>query len=631
MRAEEFAARIKGARRTGNTWAGRCPAHEDSDPSLTFSDGNRGVVTKCWAGCTVEAICAAVGLQVSDLFEEPLEGAQRRSNGTSNDRHGVTLAQLARHTGIAESVLRDFGLEDATHKGRKAVAVPYRDGEGATVRTKYRTALDGKPKYLWGDGDDIPPYGTWRLGLARDARALVVTEGESDAWSLWAIGVPALGIDGADRTKILESAHLRGIERLWVCQDSDDGAGANFVKAVTERVDALAPGLKVRVVRPPRPHKDISDWRRACPTLLAFKEAFREACRLALTLAEQEGGGAVVRMSEVRDRVIEFGWRPYIPEKYLTMMGGKPGFGKSNVTCALTAAVTRGIGPLGTQVAGPANVLLLSAEDDISSVIKPRLRIAGADLERVFAFDFEVEDFFLGDEGVRRLDHLCGQYQPKLVILDPIVSFLGGEVDMNRANEVRAALRPVREVAARHNTSILITAHVSKMDAGEAMDAISGSVDFAAVVRSVLIVYRDPEAPPRLNDPRSNYVLAHAKHNLSRPGAALRYQIEPYREDPDLPQLSWVGKSAYTTDQLRRIKPDLLEDIQDAAEFLMAELGDERRKVKEVLDKARGVGITREAMDAAIRRLGVKRVNFGFGTGEWYFVAPAGTFAEVPV
>jgi hypothetical protein len=48
----------------------RCPAHEDSDPSLSIREAENKLLVHCFAGCSVEAICGAMGLKVADLFSE---------------------------------------------------------------------------------------------------------------------------------------------------------------------------------------------------------------------------------------------------------------------------------------------------------------------------------------------------------------------------------------------------------------------------------------------------------------------------------------------------------------------------------------------------------------------------------
>lgn len=74
MDVSTLLSRLSGVRPTGNDrWACRCPSHEDRSPSLTIRvvpDGR--ILVHCFAGCDTEAVMAAVGLTVSDLFPEPL-------------------------------------------------------------------------------------------------------------------------------------------------------------------------------------------------------------------------------------------------------------------------------------------------------------------------------------------------------------------------------------------------------------------------------------------------------------------------------------------------------------------------------------------------------------------------------
>jgi hypothetical protein len=77
MHAAEFATRVAQVRHRGDHYVARCPAHEDRSPSLTFRDGQRGLLVHCWAGCSLGAIAHAVGAGVSDLFYSPGEPGQR--------------------------------------------------------------------------------------------------------------------------------------------------------------------------------------------------------------------------------------------------------------------------------------------------------------------------------------------------------------------------------------------------------------------------------------------------------------------------------------------------------------------------------------------------------------------------
>lgn len=78
MTIEELLPHLHGVRphSTGRLSA-CCPAHEDRNPSLSIREGERAILVKCWAGCTIEEITRAMGLEVRNLFfdENPDPGA----------------------------------------------------------------------------------------------------------------------------------------------------------------------------------------------------------------------------------------------------------------------------------------------------------------------------------------------------------------------------------------------------------------------------------------------------------------------------------------------------------------------------------------------------------------------------
>ncbi len=73
MTGEALVSRLDGVKQTGKGWAAKCPAHEDRDPSLSVREGDRGILLRCWAGCTLESICKALGITQCDLFYGALD------------------------------------------------------------------------------------------------------------------------------------------------------------------------------------------------------------------------------------------------------------------------------------------------------------------------------------------------------------------------------------------------------------------------------------------------------------------------------------------------------------------------------------------------------------------------------
>ena len=68
MTVEEFIGSLEGVKQNGRGWRGKCPAHDDRTPSLSVKEGERGILLRCWAGCSLHEICMALGFKVKDLF-----------------------------------------------------------------------------------------------------------------------------------------------------------------------------------------------------------------------------------------------------------------------------------------------------------------------------------------------------------------------------------------------------------------------------------------------------------------------------------------------------------------------------------------------------------------------------------
>ena len=129
-------------------------------------------------------------------------------------------------------------------------------------------------------------------------------------------------------------------------------------------------------------------------------------------------------------------------------------------------------------------------------------------------------------ENLQRLDEelaaLCRVYRPALLVFDPIQSYLGQGVQMNRAEQVRPLLDHLGALAKELDMAVLLISHMSKPGPGvcSALDRLLGSSDFRNAARSILIAGRDPEHP-------EVRVVAHAKNSLGQPGESQRYRSCP--------------------------------------------------------------------------------------------------------
>lgn len=79
MKIDLILDRVEKSRKTGpDSWVCCCPAHGDKNPSMTLRELDDGrVLVHCFAGCSVEQILAALGLEFDALFpDRPLEHAK---------------------------------------------------------------------------------------------------------------------------------------------------------------------------------------------------------------------------------------------------------------------------------------------------------------------------------------------------------------------------------------------------------------------------------------------------------------------------------------------------------------------------------------------------------------------------
>ncbi|PZN05035.1 MAG: DNA primase, partial [Bacillota bacterium] len=218
-----------------------------------------------------------MGLALGDLFPREDRNGQPRPRGG-----GLTVDKLARAKGLPADFVRQF-----CEPAGRAVRIVYRLANGERApRQRLRTALKAKGGSRWepARGPKPVPYGLERMGDARQAGYLVLVEGETDCWTLWYHGFPALGIPGASMAGTLAGEYLEGISRLYVWQEPDKG-GEAFVRGVARRLAAIGWSGRALVVRITGV-KDPNELHQRNPG--AFAQAFREALERAEPLAFDE-------------------------------------------------------------------------------------------------------------------------------------------------------------------------------------------------------------------------------------------------------------------------------------------------------------------------------------------------------
>ena len=165
------------------------------------------------------------------------------------------------------------------------------------------------------------------------------------------------------------------------------------------------------------------------------------------------------RMSEVELQEVQWLWKPYIPFGKLVIIQGDPGDGKTTFALRLAAACSSGVALPGMESTEPFNVIYQTAEDGLGDTIKPRLIEAGADENMVLNIIEDTDPLSLSDE---RIEKAITETGARLMILDPIQGYIGEDVDINRANEIRTVLKKVATVADRTGCAIVMVGHLNK-------------------------------------------------------------------------------------------------------------------------------------------------------------------------
>ncbi len=424
----------KQSAETPGSWHARCPSHDDHGPSLSVRGIEGQALVYCHAGCDTSAVLDELALSYKDLYDEP--------TGTS-----------------------------------------YAYGDGRVVHRspdkKFRQS--SAPK---GKGQ------LYRLEHVRAAVAAGSTihlcEGEKDVHALESVGAVATTSPmGASSWGKVDPTPLAGAQVVIVADKEEPGCKY----AAAARVTLLELGCTVDVVHA-MVGKDAADH-------VAAGHGVAELVPVDLP---RRGGARrlrVTRGSQVTTKRVLWVMQDWIPTGSLTLLAGREGLGKSTIAAAIGAPITRGT--LAGELHGTArNVLYVHTEDSREFTVAPRLKAAGADMERVLFVDVETD---VSDSGTLvlpldtyMLEELIVQHDVALVILDAATSSMSVDLSGKDDRAVRQYLEPLAQLAARRNCVVLGICHFGKRDGADTGKLILGSIAWSQVARSVLSVAQDEDS-----------------------------------------------------------------------------------------------------------------------------------------
>ena len=315
----------------------------------------------------------------------------------------------------------------------------------------------------------------------------------------------------------------------------------------------------------------------------------------------------LICMADVEPREISWLWPGRVPLGRITLLVGMPGEGKSFLSIDMAARVTTGSQwPDGSECPR-GSVILISAEDDPHDTIRPRLDASGADTTKVHLFAA------VRVGGVERMVTLADlptieatlQRVPdcRLIVVDPIGSFLGGRTDAHRDNEVRGVLAPIAKLAERYGAAVVVVAHRRKSAGSHADDTALGSRAFTGIARAVWHLAAD-------SDNQDRRLLLPGKNNLARKGNGLAFSIvgEPGRVVWERDPVTMTADDAMAAEaekQRRKPGPNA-KTRREVVDWLRAALADGPRLVNDLDSEAAAHGHSKATVRRAKEELGVK-------------------------
>lgn len=308
----------------------------------------------------------------------------------------------------------------------------------------------------------------------------------------------------------------------------------------------------------------------------------------------------ITSFDAIEEEKVDWLWEPYIACGTLTCIIGDPGVGKSFLSTYIASKVSSGDGFLHhddavhSRASIHGNVIIQNSEDSKGGTIKNRLENNGANLTKVLVIELENKNDSRGDLTIIDINVLrdyIEEYSPKLIIFDPLTSFLGN-TDMNSATKVRSVMQPISSLASEFNISIIFIAHRNKgIQGGNQAHKMLGSVDFVAISRSIISVGINPNN-------KEETLFMHTKSNLAKKGKTLAFKILDEK-------VHWLGERDYIVDD------DLLNDdvvkssrIEEAKSFILEYLNDNNKALYESMFQiSKDLGISKSTLERARNEL----------------------------
>lgn len=463
------------------------------------------------------------------------------------------------------------------------------------------------------------------IGDIRGAAALAICEGFATGASIHdATGLPvAVAFNAGNLTPVAEALRAKfPALALILCADDDYRTEGNpGITKAREAAEVVGGLLAVPDFGNNRPEgaTDFNDLHQH-----AGRDTVRRQIEAAKPPAVEITGAPTVELirgCDVKPEPIAWLWDGWLAAGKVHILGGAPGTGKTTIALALAATLTiGGRWPDGT-TSQVGNVVIWSGEDDPADTLIPRLKLMGADLNRVYFVSavhegVEKRSFDPArdvDALRRKLDEVG---DVRLLIVDPIVSAVAG--DSHKNAEVRRSLQPLADLAACNRSALLGITHLSKGTSGrEPVERITGSLAFGALARIVLVA-----AKHQSDLQNDNRLLLRAKSNIGPDDGGFEYRLQQDEAYPGIlaSAVLWgnavegAARELLTMADATGDGADGQGALDEAAEWLRGVLKDDgATDRREILASAERAGFSERTIDRARSRLGVIAKQHGYG------------------
>ena len=589
LRIDEILQHFQGVKQLGRDhYKVLCPCHDDHEPSLDICEKDGKILMSC-------PVCGADGRRVMETLDLPVKELFADQRRYKRDEKPPNVDYF--YTDDLKKT-RFYRWNDKKQAYKKSFCWYHKGERGQQVK--------GLPKDSDGRSISPPLYHQEFLIVARERQETVyIAEGEKDVNTLVRLGRLAVcSPHGAGKGR-MENKWPKAYSVLFeglnvVILHDNDEAGLNLAQYVAGQLHPVAKSVRLPDLTAEwsdLPEKgDISDIaeRSSKEDTNARLGKLIESTKLWQPPKEKS---LCICLSDVESTETKWLWYPYIPLGKITLMTADPGTGKTFFALYLVAQTSKGAPFYGTTIPWqePARAVYLTA------TIKPRLEPMKPIFDNIYSYDESEKSLSLSDS---KIEEIMQKLHPKLIVFDPLQAYIGADVDMHRANEVRPVLGRIGRLADKYSCAVIFIMHNSKATQNAALQRALGSMDIPAIARSMLIL---------ANDPEGGRLLCHEKSSLAARGQSICFDVDPSKGGivfsgySDLRADDVLTAHATSRNKSSKKRDELCDDLLEL-------FGDEDRLRVDSIEKlCEQLGCSRNTLYRARDELQIKSVVKGFG------------------